>query len=364
MADSDDAEVAELQANMREYREQMEQVRGATSLARTRGAARARLRACRRAPAAAAAAALTPALFSSSPSRPQIEALLLDDPENAEYRGIYDGLAEVIQLTTDLLAESAAAAAAPAPAAPAPATAPAAAPGAPEVRVPSALPPAVAGQIRAAQQRAALAGQAPASWAVGAPVQAVFAGDGRWYDATIVAVAPSGAFIARYDEAGAEAEVERAAVRARGGGGAVAGGEGYRPVEAPKRKRVEEAGGGAAAPAEMPAWLEIKPTDDEKTKERKRKLQKSHKSKARFQKMDAEQASKADAWKKFAGGKKGKKKVKAASMFAVPEGGRVGVTGSGQAMTDYQRARRHEFDAAAAAAAGGGAAAEAGAGDD
>ncbi len=276
----------------------------------------------------------------------------------------------MIQLTTDLLAESAAAAAAPAPAAPAPAApaAPAAAPppfaaAAPEVRVPSALPPTVAGQIRAAQQRAALAGQAPASWAVGAPVQAVFAGDGRWYDATIVAVAPSGAFIARYDEAGAEAEVERAAVRARGGGGAAgAGGEGYRPVEAPKRKRVDEAGAAAAAPGEMPAWLEIKPTDDEKTKERKRKLQKSHKSKARFQKMDAEQASKADAWKKFAGGKKGKKKVKAASMFAVPEGGRVGVTGSGQAMTDYQRARRHEFDAAAAAAAGSGAAADAGAG--
>lgn len=37
------------------------------------------------------------------------------------------------------------------------------------------LPPQVAQQIRAAQQKAALAGQAPANWAIGARVQAVCA---------------------------------------------------------------------------------------------------------------------------------------------------------------------------------------------
>lgn len=39
--------------------------------------------------------------------------------------------------------------------------------------VSSFLPPQVAQQIRAAQQKAALAGQAPANWAIGARVQAV-----------------------------------------------------------------------------------------------------------------------------------------------------------------------------------------------
>ena len=52
---------------------------------------------------------------------------------------------------------------------------------APEVKLPSALPPQVADQIRIAQQRAALAGQGPAAWAIGARVQARIGGDGLWY---------------------------------------------------------------------------------------------------------------------------------------------------------------------------------------
>ena len=53
---------------------------------------------------------------------------------------------------------------------------PAAAPVAVQTAAPavsSFLPPQVAQQIRAAQQKAALAGQAPANWAIGARVQAV-----------------------------------------------------------------------------------------------------------------------------------------------------------------------------------------------
>lgn len=44
----------------------------------------------------------------------------------------------------------------------------------------SLLPPQVAEQIRQAQQRAALAGQGPAAWAVGAMCRAVYSGDGNW----------------------------------------------------------------------------------------------------------------------------------------------------------------------------------------
>lgn len=81
---------------------------------------------------------------------------------------------------------------------------------------------------------------------------------------------------------------------------------------------------------EMPAWLQIRAeggaysadladlfalcleassltfcfaADDEKTKVKKKRLQKSFKSKQRFAKMDLEQKSKADAWKTFAAGK-------------------------------------------------------------
>lgn len=51
---------------------------------------------------------------------------------------------------------------------------------APALTLPSVLPPQVAQQIRTAQQRAAMAGQAPASWAIGAKCQAVYSGDGQW----------------------------------------------------------------------------------------------------------------------------------------------------------------------------------------
>ena len=42
------------------------------------------------------------------------------------------------------------------------------------------LPPQVAEQIRHAQRRAALSGQGPADWAVGAECRAVYSGDGNW----------------------------------------------------------------------------------------------------------------------------------------------------------------------------------------
>jgi hypothetical protein len=56
-------------------------------------------------------------------------------------------------------------------------------------------------------------------------------------------------------------------------------------------------------------WLEIKETDDEKTKERKKKLIKSYKSKIRFQNMDLQTKKKQDNWKDFVSGKGSKKKT-------------------------------------------------------
>ena len=56
----------------------------------------------------------------------------------------------------------------------------------------------------------------------------------------------------------------------------------------------------------------IKETDDEKTKARKKKLQKSFKSKQRFQEMDQQTQRKAQSWQDFKSGKGAKKKVQPA----------------------------------------------------
>ena len=59
----------------------------------------------------------------------------------------------------------------------------------------------------------------------------------------------------------------------------------------------------------LPQWCEMKDTDDDKTKSRKKKLLKSYKSKIRFQQMDLEQKKKQQDWHSFVKGKGSKKKV-------------------------------------------------------
>ena len=160
------------------------------------------------------------------------------------------------------------------------------------------------------------------------------------------------------------------------GGGAV-----YQPIAAPKRNKVEALGGckkgggggskksvdvvvgsynsagpsavaatttgGVGVEETMPSWMEILPTDDDKTAAKKKKLQKSWKSKQRFHKMDVETQTKADSWKNFVAKKGTKRKkgtmtdVKKESMFAVPEKG-VGVLGA-RGITEYAKPKRHNF---------------------
>ena len=56
----------------------------------------------------------------------------------------------------------------------------------------------VAQQIRSAQQKAALAGQAPPAWAIGAKCQAVYSLDGEWYAASVVGVTTAGDFVVNF----------------------------------------------------------------------------------------------------------------------------------------------------------------------
>ncbi len=67
----------------------------------------------------------------------------------------------------------------------------------------------VAQQIRAAQQKAALSGQAPLAWAIGARCQAIWSGDGGWYNGTISGVSVNNRFIVTFDEDGGVEEVRR-----------------------------------------------------------------------------------------------------------------------------------------------------------
>lgn len=149
---------------------------------------------------------------------------------------MYNSLSEIIQLTKDLLADAkqqhdaaaAAAAAGPSAAAPAPQPAAAAAAaarpsstaaavgdalGASQIvtpaalNTPSMLPEHVAEQIKKAQQRSALLGQAPAGWAVGGECLAYYATDAQWYPAVVESVTEDGNFVVVYDGYGNREEV-------------------------------------------------------------------------------------------------------------------------------------------------------------
>lgn len=68
-----------------------------------------------------------------------------------------------------------------------------------ELSDPSSLPESVADQIQAARVRAALLGQGPAAWAVGAKCQAQYSVDGEYYDATVDGVTADGKFVVVFD---------------------------------------------------------------------------------------------------------------------------------------------------------------------
>ncbi|CAD7705113.1 unnamed protein product [Ostreobium quekettii] len=277
----------------------------------------------------------------------QVDLLLGEFPDNEDYQEAKTTLTEAIQLVEGLLIDggsfgdpSAAAGVSEVPSTSGHFDA--GQQQAPSVKLPSTLPASVAEQIRRAQVKAALLGQAPPAWAVGAECQAVYSGDGQWYDAAIQSVTAGGEFVVVFEGYGNSEEVDPKQVRPRPDIQEV-----YKGVAAPKRKRVED----EPVISEIPKWCEMKDTDDDKTKSRKKKLLKSYKSKIRFQQMDLDQKKKQQDWHSFVQGKGSKKKAgvftgrKKTSIFSVPEevGGKVGVVGSGKGMTDYQKRARHEF---------------------
>eukprot|EP00955_Chlamydomonas_euryale_P104141 365542-Chlamydomonas_euryale.AAC.27 len=233
----------------------------------------------------------------------------------------------------------------------------------PLLALPSILPASVAEQIRKAQVRAAVLGQADPAWAIGHGVMAKYSADGQFYNATVEAVTTDGKFVVSFegytDKEAVSGTFEAHQISQDMPCARCVGLEDIKPqaevvevyqgVAAPKRKRVEE----QPVVNEMPKWLVINEEDDEKTKARKKKLIKSYKSKMRFQDMDLKTKQKADSWQSFMSGKGAKKKkgfftgTKKESIFKVPDSieGKVGVVGSGRGLTDYQKQGKHQFDA-------------------
>lgn len=244
-----------------------------------------------------------------------VESLLAADPRNAEYEEVRRGLLEVIELTEDLLPSD-------------------------------QLVDANHGLERhsdASDQR----------FPVGTKVQAVWSADGEWYNATIEAHTSLG-YSVIYDgwnnkeevdfdnvrnidpdseERNALLDVEKAAEATR---------------LALKRK-VAESGDAEILPKNLPLKLQIKPDDPEDVKAAKRKKIHAFKSRMRLEKMEFAQNKRQNAWQQFQSSKSKSRKVgfftggKRESIFKSPEDvkGKVGVTGSGKGITEFQKREKH-----------------------
>jgi survival-of-motor-neuron-related-splicing factor 30 len=305
MGDDDASQtLAEMTANLAEYKEQLEQVRPPPPLCplflrRPRGPRADRRWSPR------PANVLTRPRPRSRPLDAQVDLLLAAEPANAEYMDVKASLVEVIAMTEDLVA------------------------GHPETA--SGL---VTDEAKAIDQSVA-----------GAPCQVRMEGtESTWLDAVMVAVLSDGRIRVVATKPGVDEETEEvvadvapddvrdAAAGAKskpeeddgcvrgeddfdialGEDGNVSGvtresTETYRGVPAPKRLRVAERVSFEKRP--VPESLKVRDGDDEATRERKRKQVKAFKGKQRMMEKDAEQTSKKNDWQSFQAKVGGKKKV-------------------------------------------------------
>ncbi|KAL0412803.1 UNVERIFIED_CONTAM: Survival of motor neuron-related-splicing factor 30 [Sesamum radiatum] len=171
-------------------------------------------------------------------------------------------------------------------------------------------------------------------FSVGTKVQAVWSEDGEWYDATIEALTPNGYYVS-YDEWGNKEEalptlcwkLKKIAVATK---------------EALKRKIAQ------AASKDFQPWT-VDPNDPEDVKAAKRKKIHAFKSKMRMEAKEVTQNKRQNAWQQFQTTKGRAKKVgffsgrKRESIFKSPDDpfGKVGVTGSGKGLTEFQKREKH-----------------------
>ncbi|XP_050377002.1 uncharacterized protein LOC126794350 isoform X2 [Argentina anserina] len=188
-------------------------------------------------------------------------------------------------------------------------------------------------------------------FAPGTKVQAVWSEDGEWYDATINSLTPNGYYVT-YDGWGNKEEVDPANVRPIQEGAVNALLEAERVAEATKqaiKRKIAQAGSVDFQSRSLPAKLRIEPDDPEDVKIAKRKKIHAFKSKVRMEQLEINQNKRQNAWQQFQTTKGKTKKTgylstrKRESIFKSPDDpfGKVGVTGSGKGLTDFQKREKH-----------------------
>lgn len=186
---------------------------------------------------------------------------------------------------------------------------------------------------------------------IGTKVQAVWSEDGEWYDGTVEGITQNGYFV-RYDGWGNQEEVDPDNVRAIQEGVVNALLEAEKEAEATKqaiKRKIAQAAVVDFQSRTLPEKLRIDPNDPEDVKVTKRKKIHAFKSKMRMEQLEVTQNKRQNAWQQFQTSKGRAKKIgffsgrKRESIFKSPDDptGKVGVTGSGKGLTDFQRREKH-----------------------
>ncbi|MCL7045169.1 hypothetical protein MKW94_001987 [Papaver nudicaule] len=266
----------------------------------------------------------------------QVRDLLVDDPGNSEYADMEKELQEVIALTEELLAT------------------------AKQSEFTGFGSGTNAGASPSLHQSEETSDYAQASdhmsgsvekFPVGTKIQAVWSEDGEWYDATIEALTPNGYYV-HFEEWGNREEVDPDNVRPIEEEVVNALVEAEKEAEATKqalKRKIAQAAAVDYQSKTLPAKLKVDPNDSEDVKAAKRKKIHAFKSKNRFEQLEATQNKRQNAWQQFQTTKGQAKKTgfftgrKRESIFKSPEDpkGKVGVTGSGKGLTDFQRREKH-----------------------
>ncbi|CAL9130837.1 unnamed protein product [Musa textilis] len=251
----------------------------------------------------------------------EVSKLLTDDPGNSEYADMEKELEEVIALTEELLATT---------------------------------KPTDVGQLHTdASPQGQFGGPSQSKpyekFSVGTKVQAVWSEDGEWYDATIEAITPNGYYV-YYDGWGNKEEVDHANVRPVEEGDALL--EAEREAEATRqaiKRKIAQSAITDFQARTLPAKLMIDPNDPDDVKAAKRKKIHAFKSKVRSEQLEVAQNKRQNAWQQFQSTKGKTKKIgffsgrKRESIFKSPDDprGKVGVTGSGKGLTEFQKREKH-----------------------
>ncbi|PON66628.1 Survival motor neuron [Parasponia andersonii] len=257
----------------------------------------------------------------------QVKQLLADDPGNSEYADMERELNEVIALTEELLVTAKQ-----------------------NENSGSNTSPGFA-QCNWNEKDSLSISDQQEKFPVGTKVQAVWSEDGEWYDATIEALTPIGYYVS-YDEWGNKEEVDPDNIRPIPEGTVNALLEAERVAEATKqaiKRKIAQAASVDFQLRTLPAKLRIEPDDPEDVKATKRKKIHAFKSKMRFEQLEVTQNKRQNAWQQFQSAKGKTKKVgffsgrKRESIFKSPDDpfGKVGVTGSGKGLTEFQKREKH-----------------------